>query len=76
MKKTTIALALCLLPASVLAQWLHVKTPGISGSPDGGPNLTAPAPRTADGVSAPDEEVPEYVRAENERDLSHMHFEK
>jgi hypothetical protein len=34
-------------PAS--AQWLNYPTPGIPQLPDGRPNLTAPAPRTADG---------------------------
>ena len=40
---------LSLLPASVCAQWLDFKTPGIPRTADGKPNLTAPAPRTADG---------------------------
>jgi hypothetical protein len=31
------------------AQWLHYPTPGIPRTPDGKPNLNAPAPRTADG---------------------------
>ena len=31
------------------AQWLDRKTPGIPRTPDGKPNLTAPAPRTPDG---------------------------
>jgi hypothetical protein len=40
------ALLVCLpLPA----QWLHYPTPGIPRTPDGKPNLTAPAPKTADG---------------------------
>jgi len=34
-------------PAS--AQWLDYPTPGIPRTPDGKPNLAAPAPRTADG---------------------------
>jgi hypothetical protein len=31
------------------AQWLHYPTPGIPRTPDGKPNLTAPAPRTTEG---------------------------
>ena len=31
------------------AQWLHYPTPGIPRTPDGKPNLAAPAPKTADG---------------------------
>jgi hypothetical protein len=31
------------------AQWLNYPTPGIPRLPDGTPNLSAPAPRTADG---------------------------
>src|SRR5216117_4057347 len=31
------------------AQWLSYPTPGIPRSPDGKPNLSAPAPRTPDG---------------------------
>ena len=31
------------------AQWLDYPTPGIPRTPDGKPNLAAPAPRTADG---------------------------
>src|SRR5213596_3650609 len=31
------------------AQWLHYPTPGIPRTPDGKPNLTAPAPKTPDG---------------------------
>jgi hypothetical protein len=34
---------------SALAQWLNYPTPGIPRTPDGKPNLTAPAPRTAEG---------------------------
>ncbi len=33
----------------LLAQWLKVPTPGIPRTPDGKPNLSAPAPRTKDG---------------------------
>src|SRR5271154_6443855 len=38
-----------LAPASSDAQWLNYKTPGIPRLPDGKPNLSAPAPRTANG---------------------------
>jgi hypothetical protein len=31
------------------AQWLHYPTPGIPRTPDGKPNLSAPAPKTPDG---------------------------
>src|SRR5690242_14822039 len=31
------------------AQWLHYPTPGIPRTPDGKPNLSAPAPKTQDG---------------------------
>ena len=36
-----------LIPIS--AQWLHYPTPGIPRTPDGKPNLSAPAPKTPDG---------------------------
>ena len=42
------ALAL-LLPVASPAQWLDYKAPGIPRTPDGKPNLAAPAPRTSDG---------------------------
>ena len=35
--------------ASLSAQWLNVKTPGIPRTADGKPNLSAPAPKTAGG---------------------------
>jgi hypothetical protein len=35
------------LPAS--AQWLNYRTPGMPRTPDGKPNLSAPAPKTPDG---------------------------
>ena len=38
-----------LAPASSDAQWLNYKTPGIPRLPDGKPNLSAPAPKTAEG---------------------------
>jgi len=33
----------------VFAQWVNYPTPGIPRTPDGKPNMLAPAPRTADG---------------------------
>ena len=47
-QRTAIPAAL-LLPVSLCAQWLNVRTPGIPRTADGKPNLMAPAPRTADG---------------------------
>ena len=38
-----------LLSASAGAQWLKYPTPGIPRTPDGKPNLSAPAPKAADG---------------------------
>src|SRR5216683_4712981 len=35
--------------APVSAQWLHYPTPGMPRTPDGKPNLAAPAPKTPDG---------------------------
>jgi hypothetical protein len=49
MRRIAIAAALCLIPVSLCAQWLDWRTPGIPRTPDGKPNLTAPAPRTPDG---------------------------
>src|SRR5438105_2838092 len=40
---------MCALSAPVSAQWINYKTPGIPRLPDGKANLSAPAPRTADG---------------------------
>ena len=40
---------LLLLSATLHAQWIKYPTPGIPRLPDGMPNLSAPAPRTADG---------------------------
>jgi len=34
---------------SLSAQWVHYPTPGIPRTPDGKPNLSAPAPKTPDG---------------------------
>lgn len=38
-----------LFSVPVFAQWIGVSTPGIPRLPDGKPNFSAPAPRTADG---------------------------
>ena len=43
------ALILMMGTISAEAQWLDRKTPGIPRTPDGKPNLTAPAPRGPDG---------------------------
>jgi len=46
----TAAVAMTLLAAvAAPAQWLDYPTPGIPRTPDGKPNLSAPAPKTADG---------------------------
>ena len=42
-----IAVVSMLVPAS--AQWIKYPTPGIPRTPDGKPNLSAPAPKTRDG---------------------------
>ena len=41
--------AALVLSAPAFAQWLNYPTPGIPRTPDGKPNLTAPAPKTPDG---------------------------
>jgi hypothetical protein len=49
---TTLRLVLalvCVVGASVEAQWLKYPTAGVPRTADGKPNLTAPAPRSADG---------------------------
>jgi hypothetical protein len=43
------ASAIIALPAAAFAQWLEYPTPGVLRTPDGKPDLTAPAPRTGDG---------------------------
>src|ERR1700674_5732865 len=42
-------LVLAAAPASLFGQWFDYPTPGVPKGPDGKPNLTASAPRTADG---------------------------
>jgi hypothetical protein len=49
MQRVAMAAAVWLLPASLFAQWLNFKTPGIPRIADGKPDLTASAPRTPDG---------------------------
>jgi hypothetical protein len=44
-----VGITLYLICSSLSAQWLSYPTPGIPRLPDGKPNLTAPAPHTADG---------------------------
>ncbi|HXP88687.1 MAG TPA: hypothetical protein VN841_28410 [Bryobacteraceae bacterium] len=42
-------MVLAVSPTALFAQWLGYPTPGVPRTPDGQPNLAAPAPRTADG---------------------------
>src|SRR5437762_8488015 len=42
-------MVLSLIASSSAAQWLELPTPGIPRTPDGKPDLTAPAPKTRDG---------------------------
>ena len=49
MKEFLIALTAVALSAPVSAQWLNQPTAGLPRTPDGKPNLSAPAPRTPDG---------------------------
>jgi hypothetical protein len=49
MNASLIALVTVALSAPLGAQWLNHPTPGIPRTPDGKPNLAAPAPRTPDG---------------------------
>jgi len=42
-------MVLILIASSSAAQWLELPTPGIPRTPDGKPDLTAPAPKTRDG---------------------------
>jgi hypothetical protein len=44
-----VTLVLAATPATLFAQWLNYPTPGVPHTPDGKPNLAAPAPRSADG---------------------------
>jgi len=49
MKTFGLAIVFSVLATPLAAQWLDHPTPGIPRTPDGKPNLTAPAPRTPDG---------------------------
>ena len=49
MNRALIAILTVALNAPVSAQWLHQRTPNIPRTPDGKPDLSAPAPRTPDG---------------------------
>lgn len=49
MKTLALAIVLSVVATPLAAQWLQHPTPGIPRTPDGKPNLTAPAPRTPDG---------------------------
>ena len=49
MKRFASALALIVFPVALSAQWPDYPSKGVPMSPDGKPNLDAPAPRTADG---------------------------
>ena len=49
MHASAIAIVTIVLSAPVAAQWLTQPTPGIPRTPDGKPNLAAPAPRAPDG---------------------------
>ena len=50
MKRVLLVLTVAVLAtASTGAQWLRIPTPGIPRTPDGKPNLAAPAPRTPEG---------------------------
>lgn len=44
-----LALIVCVAASSLTAQWPNRPAPGLPRTPDGKVNLTAPAPRTADG---------------------------
>jgi hypothetical protein len=49
MNASLIAVVTVALSAPLAAQWLTQPSPGIPRTPDGKPNLNAPAPRTPDG---------------------------
>src|SRR5258706_8575056 len=49
MNASLIAVVTVALSAPLAAQWLNHPTPGIPRTPDGKPNLAAPARRTPDG---------------------------
>jgi len=43
------AFVIATLPVAASAQWLEYPTPGVPNTPEGKPDVMAPAPRTADG---------------------------
>jgi hypothetical protein len=47
--RCVIPIILAAAPAALFAQWLDYPTPEVPRTPDGKPDLAAPAPRTADG---------------------------
>ena len=49
MRHQRLIVLFALLSTGASAQWLNLPTPGTPRTPDGKPNLAAPAPRTADG---------------------------
>src|SRR5579863_4168784 len=49
LSKAVLSLIGCVATPLACGQWLHYPTPGIPRTPDGKPNLSAPAPRTQDG---------------------------
>jgi hypothetical protein len=48
-RRTSVAAILTITTVPVFAQWLHYPTSGIPRTPDGKPNLSAPAPKNPDG---------------------------
>lgn len=50
-RRIVVAVALLAIGSPVAAQWINHPTPGIPRLPDGTPDLSAPAPKTADGRS-------------------------
>lgn len=49
MRRLGLVIVLVVLAAPLAAQWLHYPASGIPRTPDGKPNLAAPAPRMSDG---------------------------
>lgn len=44
-----LAVMIAAFPGAAVGQWLYYPTPGVPRTPDGEPDLAAPAPRAADG---------------------------
>src|SRR5690348_18453682 len=68
------AATMFLMGAAAHAQWLNIPLPGTPRTPDGKPNLAAPAPRTPDGKPdlsgiwhAADNSFVENIRSEERR---------